>query len=464
MNQVVKNKDQLNIYYGLMYAASYLPCLLFITVVAHLGDKYRRIKLIIFILNFVTIIGSIVYLIPNSPMYLLLGRFLTGFNIAARPLMTGEMARVYNQDELGTKIQIFRGTYVFGKASGTLLVALFLNTDFFLGSIHIQYANISSLIIFCLTCFAQLLVVLFVHDLSKELDLKEFSISENSLENIEITIINDKQALLNQNSNSNAKEYQAIAGNDEDTNIATRPFQTKPAASFSEDICLIEYNDNQNILSSSKINDEEIESQESLSKFLYKIITDVDILFIMASTFFGDMIFQVTVMSMAVVVIDNLDYTKETVNIIMALQLFGFLILVLILYFLKLSLVNSFILSWIMIIAYLTCTLIVSAKFSYAVNVFLLTMVLVLTDVASLKSRTFQSVSLLTLVQSKYQSFMESIRIQINLIACLFAALILPKVLEDLQVFHVTTLVIIVVFLFLTWYRRNVFRNFTVRI
>ena len=79
-----------------MHAASYLPCLLFINVVAHLGDKYRRIKLIIIILNFITIIGSIVYLIPNSPMYLLLGRFLTGFNIAARPLMTGEMARVYN--------------------------------------------------------------------------------------------------------------------------------------------------------------------------------------------------------------------------------------------------------------------------------------------------------------------------------------------------------------------------------
>jgi len=141
MNQVVQNKDQLDIYYGLMHASSFLPCLLFINVFAHLGDKYRRIKLIILLLNFLTIIGSIVYLIQSSPIYILLGRFLSGFNLAARPLMIGEMARVYNQEELGTKIQIFRGTYVFGKACGPLLVVLFLNTDFFVGPIHIQYAT-----------------------------------------------------------------------------------------------------------------------------------------------------------------------------------------------------------------------------------------------------------------------------------------------------------------------------------
>jgi len=469
MNQVVQNKDQLNIYYGLMHAVSYLPCLLFINVVAYLGDKYRRIKLIIIILNFITIIGSIVYLIPNSPMYLLLGRFLSGFNIAARPLITGEMARVYNPEELGTKIQLFRGIYTFGKAAGTLLVVLFLNTNFFVGSIHIRYANISSLIIFCLTCFAQFLVLLFVHDLSKELDLKEFSITENSLDSIKIKIINEKQTLFNQNSNSNVNGYlfedsRDIAADDEDTNIATKPFKTKPVSSFSEDICLIEYNDTHNILSSSKSNDEEIESEQSPLQLLYKIITDIDIIFIMVSTFFGEMVIQVVVLTIPVVVIDKLNYTKETVNIIMAIQLVGFTTLVLILYFFKLSLVNNGILSWVITIAFTTCALIVSVKLTYDVNVFLLIMMLVFMDVAGLKQRVFLSVTLITLVQSKYQSFMESIRLQINFIGCLFAALLLSKFLEDFQVFHVTTLVIMVVFLFLTWYRRNTFRNLTVRI
>jgi len=78
----------------------------------------------------------------------------------------------------------------------------------------------------------------------------------------------------------------------------------------------------------------------------------------------------------------------------------------------------------------------VSVKFSYAVNVFLLIMVLVFLDVAGLKVRVFLSVSLSTLVQSKHQSFMDSIRIQVNFFACLLGAIALSKALGSLQVFY----------------------------
>jgi len=308
-----------------------------------------------------------------------------------------------------------------------------------------------------------------VHDLSKELDLKEFDIKESSLDNIKSEIINEKLVLLNQINIMKAKRYlipelEDNAGNVEKTDVPTQSFKTNSISSYSDDnICLIDYRDKENISCPSEINGKE-ELRKSPWQLFSKIFTDIDILFIMASTFFGEMIIQMTILILPVVVIDNLDYTNETVNIIMAIQLVGFLTLVLILHFLKLSLVNSGILSWILNIAFLTCALMVSVKFSYAVNVFLLILVLVFLDVAGLKVRVFLSVSLSTLVQSKHQSFMDSIRIQVNFFACLLGAIALSKALGSLQVFYVTSLVIMVVFLALTWYRRNVIRNFTVRV
>jgi len=175
LNEVTKDSQNLNFYYSAVHIAKFLPSVIFINIVTHYSDKYRRVKLFMIIANNISLVGCMIYLIPGSPNYLIVGQFFLGFNFVMRPLMIGEMARSYNQEDLCNIMLVFRGVFCFGKAAGPLLVVFFISVNFYMGPIHIRYSNISSVIIFCLIFMTQIAVYYFADDLSKEFDLKKES-------------------------------------------------------------------------------------------------------------------------------------------------------------------------------------------------------------------------------------------------------------------------------------------------
>ena len=182
------NTDSPALLYGLINASIFIPPILFSTVIGRCFDKTRRVRLCLIIANFMSMIGSVLY-VTSSPYLVLTGKFLQGCSFASRPLMVGEIVRSYQSNELQHKLPILSSAEAFGGAAGPIIMTMFLHTDFRIFDIHVTYANVSGLIFLSLGIVIQVLVVLMVSDLSREFDLKqhyEYSIvkEDNTEENI----------------------------------------------------------------------------------------------------------------------------------------------------------------------------------------------------------------------------------------------------------------------------------------
>jgi len=100
-------------------------------------------------------------------------------------------------------------------------------------------------------------------------------------------------------------------------------------------------------------------------------------------------------------------------------------------------------------------TIIVSPKLSFTLNVILLVVVQTLVEVALLKMNVFLSSILASLVQSKYQSFMESIRFTIYQTGAIVGSLIAAGSIAFLTEVYGTFIVISVIFFIMTLFKRN---------
>ncbi|XP_057310183.1 uncharacterized protein LOC130648164 [Hydractinia symbiolongicarpus] len=165
--------DHPGLYYGLINIAVFIPPMLLSSVVARYADKTRRTKVIIIILNFIAMIGSILYVIPWSPIFPFVGKLLNGGVIISRPLMIGETARSYPSTEVQSKLSYLVFASSLGLMIGPCAVLPFAKLNIRFGQVLIQYGNVSGIILLFVTIFIQLGVMCFAHDLSREFDLKE---------------------------------------------------------------------------------------------------------------------------------------------------------------------------------------------------------------------------------------------------------------------------------------------------
>ena len=168
----IMNTDSPGTIYGLINAVFYLPTILFSSAIARYSDRTRKIKLCLTIGNCNVMLGSILYVIPFSPYYAVCGRFLQGFIATMNPLMVGEIVRSYRSCETQYKLPILTIAQSLGHSLAPIAVISLQNINFWIGNIHITYANISGLIVLGLVMILQLLVTFYAHDLSSEYDLK----------------------------------------------------------------------------------------------------------------------------------------------------------------------------------------------------------------------------------------------------------------------------------------------------
>jgi len=188
--------DKKDFYYALINITQYLPPLLFASFVARYGDRTRNIKFSLIIINTLCLVGAVLYTIPNPLYFSVIGQFLSGFLYVQRPLMIGEIARSYPNNELKTKYSFFTGCFGVGCTLGPCVAFLFLNTDFYLFNLRITYGNIAGVIRTIQIFISIILVVVFVHDLSKEYDYKEETQDLNKIESINKIESKDQHILI----------------------------------------------------------------------------------------------------------------------------------------------------------------------------------------------------------------------------------------------------------------------------
>ena len=169
-----------NLIYSLIIYLIFLPAAMFILVVSRLIDKYRRAKLFLVILNSICLIGHLLYVMDISVYLPVIGCYFIGFRTLMEPVMIGELARSYPPEKL-TYILPFTTFMLYS----SILPAAFVlyvtpNTKFSIGPFYVTFGNFEGVLMVPLYTVMLLLTILFVHDLSREYDLKKHVLNVNS--------------------------------------------------------------------------------------------------------------------------------------------------------------------------------------------------------------------------------------------------------------------------------------------
>lgn len=164
-------------YYDLINASIILSPILFGSIIGQWADKTRNIKALLILFNIFIFIGTVIYILPFSPLFPLAGRFFHGFNFIIRSLVYSEMARCYPSEEVQQKIPGYLLGISLGHFVGPLINMMFYNTDIWFGKLHLKYGNTSSIALLFLSAIQIVLVSIFVSDSSKEYDLKSHETS-----------------------------------------------------------------------------------------------------------------------------------------------------------------------------------------------------------------------------------------------------------------------------------------------
>ena len=397
------NTDSPALLYGLISAAIFIPSILFSTVIGRRIDKTRRVRICLIIANFISMIGSVLY-VTSSPYLVFTGRFLQGCAFAFRPLMVGEIVRSYHSNELQHKLPVLACAEAFGGAAGPVIMVMFLHTDFRIFDMHVTYANVSGLVFLSLGIIIQVLVVLMVSDLSREFDLKQ--------------------------------HYEYIILNEENTEENVNEENTE------EDI-------------NEKNTDENV---RSLKDVLKSIVTNIDPLFVMIYSFFRSSFVAATFRMFPIIIMRNFHYKNIMVNACFVINAITTGTLTLILMFFKATGRQVYLCG---VVALLT--LLVNAgflfTFSFGINNTYITspMLIVYTVLLSihwLGEIIFAQVVCAKLTKSQNQSFVEGIRVFVMSLGLLLGALIPAYASNNLVYFSIIMSVITIILLSISFARR----------
>ena len=415
------NTDSPALLYGLINASIFVPPILFSTVISRQIDKMRRVRLCLIIANFLSMIGSVLY-VTSSPCLVSTGNFLQGCAFAFRPLMVGEIVRSYHSNELQQKLPILSCAEAFGNAAGPVIMIMFLHTDFRIFDIHVTYANVSGLVFLSLDIIIQVLVVLMVSDLSREFDLKQ---------HYEYIIVNEFNT--EENINEENKEEDV---NEENT----------------------EENVNEENTEENVNEDNTEENVRSLKDVLKNIVTNIDPLFVMIYSFFRSTFIAATYRMLPIIIMRNFHYKNIMVTACYVVNAITTGTLTLILTFFKATGRQVYLCG---VVALLT--LLVNAgflfTFSFGINNTYITSPMLIVYAVLLSIHTigeiiFAQVVCAKLTKSQNQSFVEGIRLFVMSLGYLSGALIPAYACNNLVYFSIIMSVITIILLSIAFSRR----------
>ena len=165
--------DYSNFYYGIAIALFCFTSIVFGIIAARCLDKSRNIKLYTYIVIIIQIVGNILYALPFSVAFPLLGRFSAGFGDTLQSVYSGEVVRLYKKEETERALWWISSLYGIGIILGPTFSIIFKNVQFSIGDLEINYLNIIGIVMAGVLVLLYIATYLLMYDCSKEFDLKE---------------------------------------------------------------------------------------------------------------------------------------------------------------------------------------------------------------------------------------------------------------------------------------------------
>ena len=188
--------------YALMTNLQYVPSILFSLLIGNLHDKFRKTKLAMIILNFICIIGGVLYAFSLSSVLALAACFLLGFRHLPLPITVGEVARSYAPKQLTYKFPLMNFFFYLGSGPAAIITYISEDVSFNILSLQINYGNFPGFLIVIMYMILNILVMCFVQDISSQYDFKA------NLQGIQSNSLLNKET--KERRNQNHRENQAL--------------------------------------------------------------------------------------------------------------------------------------------------------------------------------------------------------------------------------------------------------------
>ena len=120
-----------NFYYGIVIALFCFTSIVFGIIAARCLDKSRNIKLYTYIVIILQIVGNVLYALPFSEAFPLLGRFLAGFGDTLQSVYSGEIVRLYGKEDSARALWWISSVYTIGVIFGPVFSIVFKNVQIF---------------------------------------------------------------------------------------------------------------------------------------------------------------------------------------------------------------------------------------------------------------------------------------------------------------------------------------------
>lgn len=172
ISEVIKTEND-ELFYGIALAAYPVSSIIGAFSIARYADRTKRTRVVIVFLLSCEVLGNLLYVLHFSPLFPIIGRLIAGFGDVANIVMVAEIARSYETNEITSRISWTVMFFSIGFALSPGMNIVFKMFDFYIGPVHIVYANLPGL--FMAICFSIIMVFTYfmVSDVSRDFDYKQ---------------------------------------------------------------------------------------------------------------------------------------------------------------------------------------------------------------------------------------------------------------------------------------------------
>ena len=386
--------------YSLTIFLFYLPTMLFSFISSNIYDRYRRCCRFMIIINFISIIGSVMYVIDFSIYLPLTGCLLLGCRLLIQPAIIGDLARSYAPEDSTYVLPLTNFFFYFGSVPASIILFLAKDMNLQISIFHVTYGNCCGLVMALFFFLQEILIASFAHDLSREFDFKEYIL----------------QAEIKTRLEKNERDV-----NDEEQSTSTICFSGKITGN---------------------------EDCKSIIKDLKRVATNVDVNLVYFLVFLFNYIGALIFGYLPLLIQVDLKYTVDYLNIYYLTFSIIFAIFLPVLIFVKLSSKWAYrvgLASFILLPVIVICLKVINKNEEKIFNVGWLSLIAFLLGVVYTGEDIFLTCTVAKFVKPDIQSFADGIRTVSAMIGLAFGNLTISSFFHHCEVFSVALLIILVI-------------------
>ena len=406
--------------YSIIVSSRYLAAGVFSFPLTYWHDRHQRTKFIMISLNYLSIVGSVFYIVNTSFLFPLIGSFLLGLPFLMQPVAVGEISRAYSPKDVTQKLPLLTLVSYVGYFPAALLLYTSKNIKFQVGPFLIEYGNFLGVVMAISFCILQVITIFFVHDLSLEYDLK----NDLLWREVKMTETGKETELFPANTNS-PREH---------------PRKHSLRNQFTE-------------LDASKT---------TVSRNFKRLITNVDVLLVYGLVWLFYYITSLIFTYLPIVVEKNLHYDIQIFNIL--LLFFALLMLMFIPFVLRVKIGSKFAyiigsLSFALVIVILICFQGINESYTKLQNIILLAVVMTLSAFVLIGEDVFLTCTISKFVKPDIQSFADGLRSICMVLGQVLGNLSITLIVADEKIVYAAISTVLICFTVILLSRRNTLMN-----